>query len=151
MNKFLLLEVVEALNAPPVQYQSLPSAGFVKQLIYEAVAAPMPSLLQRGFLNSSSAEKGTPHASKMLIVLSTISEVVEEREDSSWDGLLQPQCWRVGLGPSGEIEVLYPLDVCHPSKEIDEWDFPDPLDWDYDEEEYPALALLDAIEEDFHK
>jgi hypothetical protein len=66
-------------------------------------------------------------------------------------GLLQPQCWQVGLGPSGEIQVLYPLDICHPSKEIDEWDFPDPLDLDYDEEEDLALALLDAIEEDFHK
>ena len=36
---------------------------------------------------------------------------------------------------------------------IDEWDyFPDPLNWDYDEVEDPALALLDVIEEDFfHK
>jgi hypothetical protein len=106
VNKFLLLEAVEALNAPLVQYQSLPSARFLKQLPSEAIAeigaatAPMPSLLRRGFLNSSSAEKGTPHASKMPIVLSTLSEVVEEREDSNWDGLLQPQCWPVGLGPS---------------------------------------------------
>jgi hypothetical protein len=30
VNKFLLLEAVEALNAPPVQYQSLLSAGFLK-------------------------------------------------------------------------------------------------------------------------
>jgi hypothetical protein len=100
VNKFLLLEAVEALNAPLVQYQSLPSAGFVKQLLYEAVAeirdaaAPMPSLFQRDFLNSSSVEKGTPHASKMPIVLLTISEVVEEREDSSWVGCYNPNVGR---------------------------------------------------------
>jgi hypothetical protein len=37
--------------------------------------------------------------------------VVEEWEDSSGGGygLLQPQHWPLGLGPSGEIEVLYPL------------------------------------------
>ena len=105
MNKFLLLEAVEALNAPLVQYQSLLSAGFLKQLPSKAIVEiraatiPIPSLLQRGFLNSSSAEKGTPHASKMPIVLLTLSKVVEEREDSNWDGLLQPQCWLVGLGP----------------------------------------------------
>jgi hypothetical protein len=52
---------------------------------------------------------------------------VEEREDSSWNGLLQSQNWPVGFGPSGEIVVwdkdgdnLFPLDICHPSKEIDE-------------------------------
>jgi hypothetical protein len=155
---------VEALNAPLVQFQSLLIAGFVKQLPSEAVAeigavaAPKPSLLWRGFLNSRSSVKGT-HVSKMLIVLLTLLEVVEERENSSWNGLLQSQNWPVGFRPSVEIVVwdkdghnLFPIDVCHPSKEIDEWDyFPDPLDWDYDEEEDPALALLDAIEEDFHK
>jgi hypothetical protein len=78
--------------------------------------------------------------------MSTFSKVAEER-----DGLLQPQSWPVGLGPSGELEVFYPLDVCLPSGEIDEWDFPDPLDWEYDEGEDPALARLDTIEEDFHK
>jgi hypothetical protein len=84
--------------------------------------------------------------SKMPTVMSTFSKVAEER-----DGLLQPQSWPVGLGPSGELEVFYPLDVCLPSGEIDEWDFPDPLDWEYDEGEDPALARLDTIEEDFHK
>jgi hypothetical protein len=57
----------------------------------------------------------------------------------------------VGLDPLGKMEVFYPLDICHPSGEIDEWDFPGPLDWEYDEGGDPALARLDAIEEDFHK
>ena len=99
-------------------------AGFVKQLPSEAVAVPKPSLLRRGFLNSRSSVKGTPHASKMPIVLSTLSEVVEEREDSNWNGLLQSQNWSVGFGPFGEIAVwdkdgdnLFPLVVCHPSKD----------------------------------
>jgi hypothetical protein len=37
------------------------------------------------------------------------------------------------------------------SKEIDEWDYPEPLNWGYGREEDSALVILDAIEEDFHK
>ena len=55
-------------------------------------------------------------------------------------------------GDGGEGDFPVPLDIYHPSEEMDEWDYsPDPLDWDYDEEEDLTLALLDAIEEDFHK
>jgi hypothetical protein len=80
-------------------------------------------------------------------------EVVEEWEDSSGGGygLLQTQYWPLGLGPFGEIEVLYPLDDCRLSKEIDEWDYQEPLNWDCVEEEDPALVILDAVEEDFRK
>ena len=58
----------------------------------------------------------------------------------------------LGGGDGGEGDFLVPLDIYHSSEDMDEWDYsPDPLDWDYDEEEDLALALLDAIEEDFHK
>lgn len=102
-------------------------------------------VLRRGFLNSRYPEKGSPPAVNSVIPL--------EWEDSSGGGygLLQTQHWPLGLGPFGEIEVLYPLDDCHLSEEIDEWDYPEPLNWDCGEEEDPALVILDAIEEDFRK
>jgi hypothetical protein len=67
--------------------------------------------------------------------------------------------WPVGFGPSVEIVVWdqgnevwvgedgdspYPLGVCPPDM---------PLDWVSDgvEDEDPSFAILDAIEEDFHR
>jgi hypothetical protein len=145
----LLLEVVDALSDPPVQFQSfvwfvnqIPSNLKIK-LVSSLGAAPAskPSLLRRGFLNPSKVPHDLPKPQNCPIGDGQFGGIVV------WDK--GGKLW--GGGDGGVGDFLVPLDIYHPF-EMDEWDYsPDPLDWDYDKEKDPALALLDAIEEDFHK
>lgn len=107
---------------------------------------PMPSGgvgLRRGFL--------------LLRVPSPLSDcksmTIDKGETPNSNGLIQSQEWPVGFSPSGEI-VLWDQgekgDSPHPLGVIP----PDLLlEWESDgaEDEVSALALLDAIEEDFHR
>jgi hypothetical protein len=88
-----------------------------------------------------------------------VTSTAEKGEDFRMNGLIQSQKWPVGFGPVREIVVWdqgdkvwggedgdspYPLGVFHSDM---------PLDWalDGNEDEDPSLAILDAIEEDFHR
>jgi hypothetical protein len=111
-----------------------------------APPASRPSLLWRGFLNISlkpslsNVTHDLPKPQNCLVGNGQFGGIVV------WDK--GGELWGGGDGGEGDFPV--PLDIYHPSKEMDECDYsPDPLNWDYDEVEDPALALLDAIEEDF--
>jgi hypothetical protein len=83
----------------------------------------------------------------------------EKGEDSKINGLIQSQKWSAGVGLDGEIVVWdhgdeiwngedgespLPLGILHPDM---------PLDWAMDgvHGEDPSLAIMDAIEEEFHR
>jgi hypothetical protein len=65
----LLLEAMESLSAPLVQYQSNPVAGFAAQVkSVPKNTNPMRHILWRGFVNPSLMEKGNSHLSSSLVV-----------------------------------------------------------------------------------
>ena len=98
----LLLEAVESLSAPLVQYQSNPVAGFAAQVKFVPKNTnPMRGILWRGFVNPSLMEKGDSHLSSSLVVkddeveeaLVSHSAILNDafrfgwdQEDEVWDG-----------------------------------------------------------------
>jgi hypothetical protein len=138
----LIDEAVTALSSPMMQClgTSQDLDGSVVQKL------PMPSGgmgLRRGFL--------LPRVPSPLSDCKSMT--VDKGETPNSNGLIQSQGWPVGFSPSGEI-VLWDQgekgDSPHPLGVIP----PDLLlEWESDGAEYEdsALALLDAIEEDFHR
>jgi len=138
----LIDEAVTALSSPMTQCSGTSQAldGSVVQNL------PMPSGgvgLRRGFL--------LPRVPSPLSDCK--SKTGDKGENPNSNGLIQSQEWPVGFSPSGEI-VLWDQgekgDSPHPLGVIP----PDLLlEWESDgaEDEDSALALLDAIEEDFHR
>jgi hypothetical protein len=138
----LIDEAVTALSSPMMQClgTSQDLDGSVVQKL------PMPSGgvgLRRGFL--------LPRVPSPLSDCKSMT--VDKGETPNSNGLIQSQGWPVGFSPSGEI-VLWDQgekgDSPHPLGVIP----PDLLlEWESDGAEYEdsALALLDAIEDDFHR
>jgi hypothetical protein len=114
VDNYLLLEVVESLNALQIHYQSKPVAGFAAQTSSEVahgqaadlvstplssvgdVAAqrknsnPMRGFLQRGFLNPSLKEIKESHSSSLVAVKDDdvdggSSSALEEAFKFGWD------------------------------------------------------------------
>jgi len=134
-------------------------------------------ILRRGFLNPSMSvqplllPKVSNASSSSLVAKEVGVEGIptllggcntpndEKGEESKINGMIQSQKWPVGVGPDGEIVVCdhgdeiwngedgespFPLGILHLDM---------PLDWAMDgvHGEVPSLAILDAIEEEFHR
>jgi len=138
----LIDEAVTALSSPMTQCLGT-SQALVGSVVHNL---PMPCGgvgLRRGFL-----------LQRVPSPLSDCnSKTVDKGETPNSNGLIQSQEWPVGFSPSGEI-VLW--------DQGEKGDSPNPLgvippdlllEWESDdaEDEDSALALLDAIEEDFHR
>ena len=87
VNDSLLLEAVESLSAPLVQYHSNPVLGFAGFATHNAQVKPVPKntnlmrgILRRGFLNPSSMEKGPR---------------TKGTPDTVENGLTKPQKWLI--------------------------------------------------------
>jgi hypothetical protein len=111
--------------------------------------ALMRGFLRRGFLNPSPASisivKGAAASSSSIAIKGEVR-------------LTQSQQWPVGFGPSREVVVREQGDELWDGED---GDFPLPwgvfppgwaLDWELESDEGldPSLAILDAIEENFH-
>jgi hypothetical protein len=153
VNDSLLLEAVESLSAPLVQYHLV--AGFVG--FHNSQVKPVPKntnpmrgILRRGFLNPSSMEKG-PRTKGTF-------DIVE-------NGLTKPQKWLIEWMRAGVKDDDQHMASLKDMEEDFRWAnmvacngklFPDPLDQglDGDEEEdrklvYQKLALLNKVKENF--
>jgi hypothetical protein len=152
------------------------SGGVAARLKVVKQSVPARAILRRGFLNSSMPVQ--PLLSPKVSTASSSSLVAKEdgvegiptllgdcstpnddkAEDSKINGLIQSQKWPIGIGPDGEFVVWdhgdaiwngevgdspFPLGILHPNM---------PMDWAMDGvySEDPSLAILDAIEEEFH-
>jgi hypothetical protein len=139
----LIDEAVTALSSPMTQCLGTSSQAMDGSVVQNL---PMPSGgvgLRHGFL--------LPRVPSPLSGCKLMT--IDKGETPNSNGLIQSQEWPVGFSPSGEI-VLW--------DQGEEGDFPHPLgvippdlhlEWESDgaEDEDSALALLDAIEEDFHR
>jgi len=121
-----------------------------------SLPSPVRGFLRRGFLNLSPV---VTH--KVLVVSASTpgSPTAIKGEVFKVNGLTQSQKWPVGFGPSGEVvaweqgdevwdgedgDSPYPLGVLPPDLALD-WEL------DSDEDMDSSLAILEAIEEDFHR
>ena len=125
MRESLILEAVKALSDPLVQFHSF--VGFVNHILGiskiesgsslgAAPPASMPSLLWQGFLNPSlkpssfDVTHDLPKPQNCPVVDSQFGGIVV------WDK--GGELWGGGDGGEGDFPV--PLDIYHPSEEMDE-------------------------------
>ena len=107
VNDSLLLEAVESLSAPLVQYHSNPIVGFATAQVKPVPmnTNPIRGILRRGFLNPSPREKGISLLSLSRVVKDDEikdapgrSAILDEafgfggdQEDDGWDGDFFPR------------------------------------------------------------
>lgn len=130
-------------------------AVFVKDM--GKASSPMRGFLRQAFLNPSPVVQVTSVVKESP--LSMGSHTAIKRSDFRVNGLTQSQKWSIGFGLSGEVvawkqggevwdgedgDSHYPLDVLPPDLALD-WEL------DSNEDMDPSLAILEAIEEDFHR
>jgi hypothetical protein len=148
----------KAVSMKAVVKQTSPARGFIRRGFLNR--SMQPTLLPKVSVVSSStlvAKKvgveGTPS-----VLGGCGSPNVGKDEDSGFNGLIQSQKWPVGFGLNGESimwdqgdefwygedgDSPYPLGVLH-------LDMPLDCALDGDEDDDPSLAILDAIDEEFH-